>query len=138
MKIKIFIVNADDTVELLPVARYERLLRRDPGEKLSKFAGQRIRYASVVIDSSDKEQPAIIQTQFSYLTFDADGRLDVAERGKKASLALNMLPPIYPASDDRQMIDARHKFARKRYHDRYKWQPSPLLIANIEKAVFGE
>jgi hypothetical protein len=106
------------------------------GEKLSKYAGKRIRNASVVIDSSDEEQIEIIRTQFSYLIFDADGRLDVVERGKKANLALNMLPPIYPESDGRQMIDARHKFARKRYDDQYKRQPLPALIANIEKAVF--
>lgn len=134
---KIFLVNEDDSIEQLPVEQYERLLRRHPHEKLSRYAGKRIRYASVVIDSSEKNQPSIIQSQFSYLIFDADGRLDVVERGKKAGLALNMLPPIYQESDDRQLIDARHKFARKRYEDQYKWQPSPKVIANIEKALFG-
>jgi hypothetical protein len=135
---KIFIVNEDDTVEQLPLARYEGLLRRDPNEKLPKYAGKRIRYASVIIDSSDKEQLEIIQTQYSFLTFDTEGRLDVAARGKKASLALNMLPPLYPETREQHMIDARQKFARKRYADQHKWLPSPVIIANIEKAVLDE
>ncbi|UCD82028.1 MAG: hypothetical protein JSW26_11550 [Desulfobacterales bacterium] len=137
MYIKIFIVNEDDTVEQLPVERYERLLRRDPDEKISKYAGKRIRYASVVVNWSDKKQKEIIHSQFSYLTFDLDGRLDVAARGKKASLALSMLPPVYPETHA-HMIDARQEFARKRYDDQYKWRPSPVIIANIEKAIFGD
>lgn len=134
---KIFLVNEDDSIEQLQVDQYERLLRRDPGIQLFEYAGRRIRYASVVIDLVAKQQPAIIQTQFSYLIFDADGRLDVAERGKKASLALNTLPPIYAETQDLQLINARYKFARKRYDFQYKWQPSPSLIAAIERAALG-
>jgi hypothetical protein len=71
----LFIVNEDDTVEHLQVEQYERLLRRDPGEKLSIYAGKRLRYASVVIDSAVNDQIDIIQIQYCYLIFDAESGL---------------------------------------------------------------
>jgi hypothetical protein len=135
--IRIFIINDDDRVESLPVARYEKLLRRDVGIKISKYAGRRIRYASVVVELADRKPINVLYAQYSYLAFDAEGRLDINEREKKATSALDMLPPLYQ-NIDKHMIDARHKFARKRYEDTYKWQPSPEILADIESAIFGK
>ncbi len=118
---KIFIVNDDDTIEPFPLTRYERLLRRDPEFKIPKYAGRRIRYVSVVVDLKDRKPETILNIQYFYLAFDTKGRLDVDEREKKARLALDMQPPVYPDKDDRQTIDARHKFAKKRYDSKYKW-----------------
>ena len=34
LSIRIFIVEDDDTIKRFPLARYERLLKRDPDERL--------------------------------------------------------------------------------------------------------
>jgi hypothetical protein len=77
LSIRIFVIEEDDTIKHLPLARYERLLKRDPNESLPKYAGQRV-------------------------------------------------------------IDARHKFAKKRYFDKYRWEPSDKIIAAIGEAIFGK
>jgi len=122
--LRIFIVNDDDRVEALPVARYEKLLRRDLDFTVPQYAGRRIRYASVVVELENQKPLRIIYAQYSYLAFDTEGRLDIYEREKKAASALEMLPPLYQGIDSK-MIDARHQFARKRYEDTYRWRPSP-------------
>jgi hypothetical protein len=39
---------------------------------------------------------------------------------------------------NKQVVDARHKFARKRYAREYLWQPSPEIEGAIWKAIFGQ
>ena len=134
--IKILIINNDNTVDVLPVEQYEKLLRRDPDFAIFGYAGRKVRYASVVVESADRKTPKILNAHYSYLTFDSEGRLDIDERSLKANLALGMLPPVYRAPDD-QMIDARQKFAKKRYDDKYKWNPSNKILTEIKRVLTG-
>ena len=68
--------------------------------------------------------------------FDSDGRL-LEERDKgRAHLAMEMLLAAI-ADNDRQVLDVRHKFVRKRYAREYLWQPSPEIEAAIWKEIFG-
>jgi hypothetical protein len=39
---------------------------------------------------------------------------------------------------DKRIIDARHKFAKKRYFDKYRWEPSDEIVAGIAEAIFGK
>jgi len=50
LSIRVFIVAYDDKIKRLPLARYERFLNRDPDERLLEYAGQRVRYALIVVD----------------------------------------------------------------------------------------
>jgi len=50
LSIRIFIVEEDDTIKRFPLARYERLHKRDPDERFFKYAGKRVRYALIVVD----------------------------------------------------------------------------------------
>lgn len=43
--IRIFMVDEDDSLHRLALARYERLLRDDPDESIKEYAGMRVRYA---------------------------------------------------------------------------------------------
>jgi len=36
-----------------------------------------------------------------------------------------------------KIIDARSRFAKKRYEQEYKWEPTPEIEKAIEAAVFG-
>jgi len=53
--IRIFVVNEDDSIKRLALARYDRLLQRDPKEQLTEYTGKRVRYALVVVDLVDRE-----------------------------------------------------------------------------------
>ena len=73
LSIRIFIVENDDTITRLPLARYERLLKRDPNESLPKYAGQRIRYALIVVDLVNRRPTEVVRNEFAYLDFDEEG-----------------------------------------------------------------
>ena len=135
---RIFLINAYDSLERLAMARYQRLLRRDPGEVLPQYAGRRIRCAMVVLEFFDRKPVSVIWTDYHLLVFDTGGRLDVADIQKEFGLVSEVMPPIIKGEGSANVVDARSRFAKKRYHHEYKWTPTPEIEAAIMAAIFGK
>jgi hypothetical protein len=138
LSLRVFIVEDDDTIKRLPLARYERLLKRDPDERLLEYAGKRIRYALIVVDLVNRRPIEVVRDEFAYLDFDEDGRFKEPEHDKGESSALDMLDFFSLKQQDKRVIDARHKFARKRYFDKNRLEPTDEIVAAIAEAIFGK
>ena len=136
--LRILLVNDDDSIQRLSPARYERLLRRDPGERLPQYAGGRVRYAMAILEMENRKPVEMIKIQYSFLHFDSEGLIDATEQEREARLALEVLPPLAKDRQSPPVVEARHRFAKKRYDDEYKWRPSPEIEAAIVEAIFGK
>ena len=134
--LRIFLIGDDDSIQRLSLARYERLLRRDPRERLARYVGKRVRYAMAILEVTDRRPVEIIRIQYSLFHFDSKGSIDAADQEREARLGLEMLPPVPKEPDSPHVVDARHRFAKKRYHDEYKWTPTPEIEAAIVEAIF--
>ncbi|MGD9175757.1 MAG: hypothetical protein PVF29_16460 [Desulfobacterales bacterium] len=102
-----------------------------------QYKGKRLRYALIVLKVVNRKPAEILMTEYSYLAFDSKGRLDAGEREKAARLAMDTLEPILPGEKPERLIDAKHKFAKKRFDDRYIWKPKPKIETAIQRAIFG-
>ena len=131
---RIFIVKGDGSLERLAYGRYNRLLQRHSSERLFQYAGKRVRCAVIVVDSINRRPVEILRCQYSYLAIDSNGMLEKGGEGE-VKLAMDMLEPVI-IEKAKQVVDARHKFARKRYAREYRWEPSPEIKAAIRKAIF--
>jgi hypothetical protein len=138
LSIRVFIVEDDDTIKRLPLARYERLFKRDPDERLLEYAGKRVRYALIVVDLVHRRPIEIVRDEFGFLDFDGGGRLKVVEHEKQESLAFDMLAPLLSNQTNSRVIDARHKFAKKRYFNKFSWAPTDEIIAAIAETIFDK
>ena len=136
--IRIFIVEEDDTIKRLPLTRYERLFKRDPDEWLLEYAGKRVRYALIVVDLVNRKPIEVVRDEFGFLEFDDEGRLKVSEHEKQESLAFDILAPLLSDQTNDRIIDARHKFAKKRYFDKYSWTPTDEIVVGMAEAIFGK
>ena len=136
LSIRIFIVEDDDTIKRLSLACYERLHKRDSDERLLKYAGQRVRYALIVVDLVNRRPIEIVRDEFGFLDFDNVGRLKVVEHEEQESLAFDLLDPLLSDQTNSQVIDARHKFAKKRYFDKFSWTPTDEIVVGIAEAIF--
>jgi hypothetical protein len=137
LSLRIFFVDEDDSLKRLPLARYKRLLSREPKESLPQYAGQRVRCALVVVDLVDRKPVRIEHVQYSIISFDSEGRIDPSEKGEEARLAMEIRPPLVDVIGSRQVIYARHRFAKKRYDRKYKWKASREIKEAIVAEVFG-
>ena len=134
---RIFIVNDDDTLKRMPMKRYQRLFKRHPEERFLEYAGNRIRYVLVVLELKNRKPVEILRIQYAYLAFDQKGRLREDERERAARLSMEMIKPSLPEEESNQVIDARYKFAKKRFDREFRWKPSPEIETTIFKAIFG-
>jgi len=138
LSLRLFLVNDDNSLQRLPLVRYERLIRRDPRECFPQYAGERARYALAVVDLIDRKPVRIVHAQYFWLSFDSRGRIDRKAQKEEARLAMEILPPLAPEEDQRRVVDARHLFAKKRYDDDYTWRPAPEIEDAIVDAIFGK
>jgi hypothetical protein len=134
---RIFIVKENDSLQRLSLKRYNRLIKGHPDEGLMQFAGKRICYALIVLEMINRKPVEIIMTEYSFLAFDSKGRLDAGEREKTARLVMDTLEPIAPEQKPGKIIDVKHRFAKKRFDDKYLWKPAPEIKTAIQKAIFG-
>jgi hypothetical protein len=125
------------SIRRLPINRFNRLVSWYTDERFPEYAGKRLRYALIVIELENRKPVGIVRTEYSYFAFDSKGRLRDDEREKATRLSMDMTKPIGFEPNHHGVIDARHKFAKKRFEHEYTWKPTPELEAAIIKAVLG-
>jgi hypothetical protein len=135
--LRVFLVNDDDSLMPVPLARYQRLLNHGSEESLAQFAGRRLRYVLAAVTLLNRKPVEIIRLQCSYLTFDFEGKLDLSEFDKAARLATQALSPITYGQQRKQVINAEYRFAKKRFEHQYTWKLTPGIQASIMNEIFG-
>jgi len=138
MGLRIFLVHEDDSLKRLSIDRFERLRRDDPNARLPQYASQKIRYTLVFLETKDRRAVGINYIDYGYLVFDSNGCLDADYREQAARMALEILPPIELGAGSDSVIDAGHKFAKKRYENQFRWRPTKEMEVAIIKAVLGK
>ena len=133
----IFIVNDDDSIQRFPLARFERLIERDPNERLPQYAGKRVRYVEAAVELEQRKPVDILRILYLILPLDSEGRIDAAEQEKGRRLGAEMMPPIVMDRDSKQVIEAGYRFAKRRFDNEYRWTPTPEIEAAILQAIFG-
>lgn len=134
--LRVFLIDDNDSLQRLSIARYDRLFLEGSGERLPQYAGKRMRCALVVLDVLGRKPLVIRAIDCSILAFDADGCLDSEEFQRQMRLGMESMPPILEKRPSGQVIDAGHQFAKKRYHQEFKWKPSPKIKESIFRAIF--
>ncbi len=135
---RFFIIEKDHSLRRVPFVRYNRLLKREPEETFAKYAGKRIRYALVVLELSNRKPVKIVESQYAVLTLDENGRIDAEEFDQELRLGIQMVTPLDSNRNHSNVIDAKHRFAMKRFQNRYLWKPTRGIKAAIAKAIFSD
>lgn len=134
--IRIYLVNDDDTLKRFPLARFERLLRRDEKERLREYAGKRVRYVLAAVDMFNRKPVTLLRLEFNYLALNPEGRLDERELQEAMRTGAEMLSPLQSGERHTKIVDARHLFARRRWEAKYIWEPTPQIEKAVIEAIF--
>ena len=137
ISLRIFLVNDDDSIQRLALAQYDRLLERDPKERLPQYAGKSFRFALVVVDLVDRKPVEILRIQYSYLSFDSEGHVDPVEGEREARLLLEILPPEPIIRYPWDFVEPKRSLPKKHHDDEHKWMATLDIDAAIMEAIFG-
>ena len=92
MSVRVFLVDDNDSLQRISMARLDRLLHFDRRESLPQYAGKRVRCAMAFLEVAGRRVLAIQNIEYSILTFDAKGRIDKKEWEKGMRLGMELLP----------------------------------------------
>ena len=138
---RVFLVNDNDTLHRVSMARYQRLLDDACGERLLEHAGKRVRCALVILDVERRKPQSVIRIDYHIIAFDEEGRIDKTEQEKELRLASEFMSPLstmFEAEHKGKILDARSQFAKKRYENEFKWSPTPEIEDAIITSIFGK
>ena len=137
MSARVFLVNDNDSLQRIPITTLNRLLHFDRVESLQQYAGKRVRCAMVFSEVAGRRVPAIRNIDYFWLSFDDKGRINKKEWEKGMRLGMELLPSILDGEYPKQVINARHRFARRRYEHEFKWKPSRKVEQAIVAAILS-
>lgn len=127
----------DDSLHLIPMARFNRLLNFDPDECFPEYAGQKKRCAIIVLEVESKTPIEIDHIDYIRLSFDAKGRIDKSELNRASHLALQSFSPELEDKQSDNLIDGRRHFYKRRYENEVRWHPTPEIEYAIGKVIFN-
>ena len=130
---RILLIDDNDSLHRIPMSRLDRMLHFDRVESLPRYANKRVRCATVFLEVAGRQVQAIRNIDYFLLHFDAKGRINKKEWEKGMRLGMELLPFIPNEEHPKKVINAQHRFAKRRYEHEFKWKPS----RKVEEAIVG-
>jgi hypothetical protein len=134
---RVFFADDNDSLQRIPMARLDRLLHFDRAERLPQHAGKRVRCAMVFVEVAGRQVLAIRNIDYFLLHFDAKGQINKKEWEKGMRLGMELLPSILDGEYPKKVINAQHRFAKRRYEHEFKWKPSQKVEEAIVSATLS-
>ncbi len=128
-----FLLDQDDRLHRLPLAKLERMLDAPAAYPLPRFAGQRVRSCEVVVELLDRVPQRVVWITFGMLSFDRRGCLqpEAHARHQRALAELALAPPAPARSSGGKIVEAASRFLSRGG----TWTPSRSLQNRIEEAA---
>ena len=128
-----FLLDSEGTLYRLPSAALDRMLHNPARHRLTRFAGQRVRSAEVVVEMMNGRPLVVLRSVLNIVTFKSDGTLASPLRDRhvraRAELALALHSPDPRAS----VAEASTRFVARGG----QWKPPPALVRRIEQTALG-
>jgi hypothetical protein len=134
--LRIFLVDENDALIKVSIARWNRLFNDHQGECFPEHAGKKLRYILAVLELHNKKPDFISHIDCAYITFDSEGKLDRNEFDKQMHLAVESAALLEPEKIHANVIMAEDRFAKKTYRHTYKWNLPDGMLDRLIRAIF--
>ena len=91
------------------------------------------------LEYRNRKPVGILRLQYYVMYFNQEGQLDISELERAHRLSSAMWPPLggLPEEKNPVVIDASHRFAKKQYDHRYRWEPTAENERALMVVIFG-
>jgi hypothetical protein len=133
--VRYYIFEDDDTIRIIPTARFIRLTTDRSTDRLPEYAGQRVRFVEIHLDFVERRPTAVRNAYFGRMRFDRRGRFDVSEWNEVLMAGVDKyLARFEPPGDAREQ---RAQAERQRIKRAHEWKPSRSLRSRLNSAALG-
>ena len=120
--LRVFLVEAG-TLTRVPVGRFVRFDAGDPAARFPEYAGRRLQCAMAYVEMQDRRPVAVRHVDYSVISVDRDGRLDVERRDKQERLAVESVE-LLPDDPVENVVGIERYIARRQYRRDFTWTPT--------------
>lgn len=131
-----FIVENDGTFWRMPKKTFYRILQPRDGEAYPEFAGQRVRYAQIVVVHDGTRPASVARASFHSLKFDGAGCLDDDDVLKQQQLAVQLLHDPDDMNQPHSRA-ARIESVNAEFDLRFGWAPADELRERLFAAALA-
>ena len=132
MSIRTFLVDAAGVPRPCSAARFERLWKGDPRERLLGHQGALAQFADVFVELVGGLPRRILQIDCLRIRVTREGFLDQGERERLMSLAVRSLRLPSPWRGVDTALEGDHRFARRAMRH-FRWLPTAHQRATMER-----
>jgi len=131
---RLLLLSAHDVVHRLSEVDFNRLYSAPSAWRVAELSGQRIRWASLVVELLDRRPLRVVHRSFAFMHFDAAGRLDVQLLGREQVARMEVaLAPTPGHAATGNVTQASSHFAARGG----SWKPDAALLARLDAAAIG-
>jgi len=133
---RLFILDQEDGLHRLPGRWFSQMLREPSSRPVLRFAGERVRFADIIVELIDRKPACIVRLYWGYLRFDQNGVLDYKEFSRREVAKFSsFLDGIFPDKDPAgRIVEAAERFTAAGGI----WTPSPRQEAEVCAAALGQ
>lgn len=110
----------DGNAHRMSQARYERILDREAGEAVPELAGRRVRFLTLFVWFEDRVPVEVSRADGTLLTFDAEGRRDLAVADRQLQAAVELMNDSIVGRSEAGVISAAGRFKTAGF----RWTPT--------------
>jgi hypothetical protein len=130
--IRYFLFEESGKVVSIAQARMDRLLHSQ--ESLPRYAGQRVRIATLTFETDGRKLVSILRHDFWAMHLRKDGFVDEEKRIEGIRSVLNMRGRT-DVKREGPVVDINPKLDRRRFENEYRWKPTAEEWLKLDELV---
>lgn len=130
--LRVLLLDSRGRPKRYPVSRYGRLLETDSQERIPECAGGCARFVEAVVETVNRKPLRVIHVGFHQFRIGSDGLPD--RRSLEDQLRLG-IESLGEQRMDGNLLCNEGLWAKKAFHDRYKWRPTPFQARLIRRTL---
>lgn len=136
---RVYVYEEDGTLTRIPHTDYVRLWNGIPSKRLQRFAREEIRVAHTGVELRNRQVMDVTFVEFQKFRIDEDGQWPEAEKERHWRLAADSVDWSFLSEKRNRgnVVDAIHRFARKRLGREFRWEPTREEVKALLDAIFS-
>jgi hypothetical protein len=125
-KIRFFFIGEDDSLNRIPLARYERIFNR--AQPITLYAGKSLRFVEAVVERDDDGNEELVNASFLRHQFDERGLWDKHEKDQHMRSTMEAVSAMGKGA-------YMEELSRIEHIDPYRWKPTRDLVERLFAAI---
>jgi hypothetical protein len=126
LKIRYFFVGEDDSLNRIPLARYQRIF--DRAQPITLYVGKSLRFIEAIVERNDDGNEDLVNAYFLRHQFDEHGLWNADEKRQHMRAAMEVISAVGKGA-------YMEELSRRDHIDPFRWKPTAELRERLVAAV---